>query len=67
MKTEERRKQYERKVVALEKNCETCRKTQNPTIDRCNYHCSIGRKLRMLEAEYSDVTGWSHNHWKEEN
>lgn len=59
-----RREHYEKKREDLNKNCERCRKTQHPTIERCNYHCSIGRKLRMLEAEYSDVTGWSHDHWR---
>lgn len=64
---EARRKIFERKKADLSKTCDVCRKRSGmPTIDHCNYGCTIGRKLRMLEAEYSDVTGWSHELWKSE-
>lgn len=33
-----------------------------PSADCCD-ECTIGRRLRFLEAEYSDVTGWSHSKW----
>ncbi len=61
-----RKEQYEEKRDELLKICEKCRKNTKtpPSIDRCNYHCSTGTRLRMLEAEYKDVTGWGHDSWK---
>ena len=59
-----RQENYEKKREELEVQCAKCRtSTFMPTSERCDYGCTIGRKLRMLEAEYSDVTGWSHNKW----
>lgn len=55
---------YEQKRKEFSKRCETCRKGRYaPSIERCE-ECTIGRKLRMLEAEYASVTGWSHEAWK---
>lgn len=56
---------YETKKKELSQICENCRKTQSPSTERCEYHCSNGRRLRWLEAEYSDVTGWNHKRWKD--
>lgn len=59
-----RQESYNEKRKKLSKRCEDCRKSIfPPTSERCN-ECTIGRKLRMLEVEYSDVTGWTHNIWK---
>lgn len=61
-----REEQYEEKRKKLEKRCQKCKETSliPPSYDRCDYHCTIGRKIRYLESEYSDVTGWSHENWK---
>lgn len=65
MAEETRRETYERRKAELEKNCERCRKLQqHPTPERCDYGCTIGKKLRWLETEFSDVTGWSHKNWQ---
>ena len=58
-----RKEAYEKKRQELNKICVTCRKYSTPTFERCT-DCTTGRKLRMLKAEYSDVIGWSHDHWK---
>lgn len=62
---DERREAFERKRADLFKKCSECI-TQNayfkPSADCCD-ECTIGRRLRFLEAEYSDVTGWSHSKW----
>ena len=63
MTEETRRETYERRKAELQKNCERCKKTQHPTHERCDYGCTTGKKLRWLETEYSDVTGWSHKSW----
>ena len=59
----ERKEAYERKRKELEEKCILCRKQQTLSFERCNYGCTTGKKLRMLEAEYADVTGWSHKMW----
>ena len=59
----DRKEKYERRREELLKQCEICRKTQKPTYERCNYGCTTGKRLRWLETEYSDVTGWSHEKW----
>lgn len=59
-----RKESYEKKRSETSKRCITCRKSlYPPTPERCE-ECTTGRRLRMLEAEYSDVTGWSHDKWK---
>lgn len=59
-----RREVYDRKKDALLKTCDACRaRSGMPTIDHCNYGCTTGRRLRYLETEYSDVTGWDHESW----
>lgn len=61
---EGRREIYDRKVKEISSRCEVCRKGAfPPSVERCD-ECTIGRKLRMLEAEFADVTGWSHKIWK---
>ena len=62
---EQRRADYERKCAEHNSRCETCIKQSSfpITAERCG-ECTICRKLRMLEVEYSDVTGWSHETWK---
>lgn len=59
---ESRKEAYERRKSELLKRCESCRKTQKPTPERCD-SCTTGKRLRWLETEYSDVTGWSHKKW----
>ena len=59
-----RKEQYETKMKQLEVRCVRCRKIEMPSVERCNYHCFIGFKIRMLETEYSDITGWKHDTWK---
>lgn len=56
---EERKKAYERRQSSIKTKCSKC---NNISYDRCN-SCIIGKRLRWLEAEYSDVTGWSHERW----
>lgn len=61
---ETRRETYDRKNEELSKRCEVCRSGRfKPSPERCD-ECNTGRKVRMLEAEYADVTGWSHTKWK---
>lgn len=60
---QERKKVYERKRTELLMQCAKCQTYQTPTPDHCNYDCNIGNKLRWLEAEYADVTGWRHQTW----
>lgn len=61
---EERKKAFERKRAELYKICDRCRKASGtPSIERCDYGCTTRRRLRMLETEYSDVSGWSHDKW----
>lgn len=52
---------YEKRRKELEKHCTNC-KTRY--YERCN-DCIWGKKLRWLQTEYSDVTGWSHLLWKD--
>ena len=61
---EARRAAYERKQEGMLEQCKRCMKNGQPSFDHCNYHCSNGKRLRWLEAEYSDVTGWSHQNWR---
>ena len=56
---EARREAYERKRQEILKNCEGCRMQ---SAERCT-SCTFGKRLRWLEAEYADVTGWSHGKW----
>lgn len=58
-----REEEYEKKRRVLEEKCIECCRKSMPTIERCAYGCTIGRRLRRLETEYSDVTGWSHKKW----
>lgn len=63
---EKRKKEYERKQEVLLERCRICNSYNSPTPECCNY-CSTGKKLRWLESEYSDVTGWKHEKvWKKE-
>ena len=62
----ERRAEYERKRESLLKICKVCRQQNKifpPTSDRCDYGCDTGKRIRWLETEYSDVTGWTHKKW----
>ena len=56
----DRKATYEAKREEVQKQCNKCIMISP---ERCNW-CTIGRKLRALEAEYSDVTGWSHAKWQ---
>lgn len=61
-----RKEQYEKKREELSKICVRCRnqnQTFPPTADRCD-SCRTGKKLRWLETEYSDITGFSHKTWQ---
>lgn len=61
---ETKREEYDRKREEASKRCKICRKGRYaPPLERCD-ECTVGRKLRMLEAEYASVTGWSHERWK---
>lgn len=60
-----RAEEYEKKRKQLEEICIKCRKDNKifpPTAERCN-SCRTGNKLRWLQTEYADVTGWSHKLW----
>ena len=57
---EERKAAYEQRRAELEKHCNGCR---TRSVERCD-SCTWGKKLRWLQTEYSDVTGWSHSLWK---
>lgn len=63
--SETRKDDYLRKQHELLQCCTKCRINnfwpQNP--ERCNYDCIVGRRLKMLEVMYSDVTGWTHDKW----
>ena len=65
-KEKQRREAYERQCAVYTKKCKACRASMfPPPIERCN-DCTTGRKLHMLEVEYADVTGWSHETWKKD-
>lgn len=65
-KLQQRKERYETRRAEHTKRCEMCRKSPfPPSIERCE-ECTTGRKLRMLEVEYSDVTGWSHKIWNQD-
>ena len=51
---------YEKRKKELEKRCNGCKVR---TFERCD-SCTTGKRLRWLQTEYSDVTGWSHNLWQ---
>ena len=55
-----RSQRYEKRRTELEKGCIGC-KVRSP--DRCD-SCTTGKRLRWLQTEYSDVTGWSHTLWQ---
>lgn len=58
-----RKEQYENKRKEISAQCTKCRgRKYPPPLERCE-ECTTGRRLRMLETEYSDVTGWSHSKW----
>lgn len=65
---QQRVEKFRAKQEAILEQCEICR-SQNrhfpPTTERC-YHCHNGQRMRYLENEYSDVTGWSHEQWQEQ-
>lgn len=62
----ERKEAYERKQKELLAKCAHCTAYNSPTPECCE-NCSTGKRLRWLESEYSDVTGWSHSKmWKKE-
>lgn len=61
-----RKEDYEKLRDELTKKCVICRSHNSPTIECCDYSCSTGKKLRWLETEYSDVTGWGHKAWNKE-
>ena len=56
----QRKNAYEKKQQELKKYCANCK---SPSVEHCEYGCNIGRKLRYLEAEDADVTGWTHELW----
>ncbi|MBE5806384.1 MAG: hypothetical protein E7313_06770 [Clostridiales bacterium] len=60
----ERKDVYERKLNELNQKCLACRKENVISFEKCNYGCAIGKRIRWLETEYSDVTGYSHKIWK---
>lgn len=61
---DERKEAFQKKTAELSKRCTICMKQSYfaPTPDRCE-ECNIGRRIRALETEYSDVTGWTHSKW----
>jgi len=59
-----RREQYNSRYCPLIQHCITCQKIYKVSVERCNYHCIIGMRLRWLETEFSDVTGCSHRKWE---
>lgn len=58
---------YLKKRDALEKECAMRRKNKqcidNPSPERCGA-CNVGKRMRWLESEASQITGWSHTYWK---
>ena len=60
MEQSKRKQEYERKRENLIANCKKCNLC---SIERCD-ECIIGKRLRWLESEYSDITGWTHKKWK---
>lgn len=62
----ERKEAYEKRRNELLERCRHCTAFNSPTPECCEC-CNTGEKLRWLEAEYSDVTGWKHGRmWKKE-
>ena len=60
---EDRKDIYNRRVKEISQKCKSCRSGKfPPSPERCE-ECSVGRRLRWLETEYSDVTGWGHAKW----
>ena len=62
---DERRQQYQAELDALNAKCAECIQ-QNGTVDyqRCEQHCYIGFRIRTLEVQNSDLTGFTHEAWK---
>ena len=58
---EERKEAYLRKQEELKKRCIGC---MMKSAERCE-DCIIGLRLRWIETEYADVTGFSHEIWKD--
>ena len=56
---EARTASYEKRKAQLKCYCDRC---VGSYPEKCNY-CNIGQKLRWLETEYADITGWSHAYW----
>lgn len=57
-----RKEEFNKKRERLEEVCVKWRKNSKnfpPTAERCN-SCRTGNRLRWLQTEYVDVTGWSH-------
>ena len=61
---EKRKKFFEIRREELTMECKRCVTALGmPTVDHCNHGCGTGYRLRMLEVEFADITGWSHEHW----
>ena len=58
--TETREQIYERRRKALQAKCYNC-SSRYP--EHCDYGCTTGYQLRLLETEFGDVTGCSHDKW----
>ena len=60
-----RKAAYERRAAELGEKCKRCiTQSRSPiNINRCEHTCTIGRQVRWLESEYSDIIGWSHKKW----
>lgn len=56
----ERKKAYLQKQEELKTRCYACKTC---SIERCDT-CIVGLRLRWLETEYADVTGFTHDEWK---
>lgn len=61
-----RREEYEKKQAELVERCRICTMYNSPTPECCDFSCSTGRRLRWLETEFADITGWSHGKWRKE-
>lgn len=61
--TEETRRKKQERLEELNQRCIKCKQKEKPSLERCNYYCTIGRKIHMLDAELGN--GWGkHNYWK---
>ena len=61
-----RAESFRRQQKAIKDECDNrIRRGQcKRVIERCET-CPLGIRLRRLENIYSDVSGWSHDYWKE--